>query len=49
MISGFQSPQGFQLLLLFFRHQLAQLDKHRSAEREVVGSNLRWTNTQGLK
>ena len=27
---------------------LAQLGEHRSAEREVVGSNLGRTNTQGL-
>ena len=29
--------------------QLAQLDKHRSAEQVVAGSNHGWTNTQGLK
>ena len=27
---------------------LAQLGERRSAEREVAGSNLGWTNTQGL-
>ena len=28
--------------------QLAQWDKRPSAEREVIGSNLGWTNNQGL-
>ena len=28
---------------------LAQLDKHRSAERKVLGSNLDRANTKGLK
>ena len=29
--------------------RLAQLGERWSAEREVVSSNPRWTNTQGLK
>ena len=28
--------------------QLAQLVEHRTAMQEVAGSNLNWTNTQGL-
>ena len=28
--------------------RLAQWDKRRSADRKALGSNLGWTNTQGL-
>ena len=29
--------------------RLTQWDKRRSAEQEAVGSNLGWTNTEGLE
>ena len=33
---------------LYTANLLAQLAEHRTAVREVAGSNLDWTNTQGL-
>ena len=37
-----------QMIYYMLSPWLAQLGEHRSAEREVVGSNPGWTNTQGL-